>query len=136
MITIKTFDNPVEAHILKSRLESEGIHCYLFDENIVTLNPLYNQMTGGIKLNIMESDISKANEILTEIEKTPFTDENDEQIICPNCKSKNLYGGFRSMKGAKAIFSWIAALILMVLPIYYESVYRCKDCDIEFKPDA
>ena len=88
MITIKTFDNPVEAHILKSRLESEGIHCYLFDENIVTLNPLYNQMTGGIKLNIMESDISKANEILTEIEKTPLQMKMMSKLYVPTVNQK------------------------------------------------
>lgn len=40
LITIKTFDNYFEANLLKSKLESENIVCYLFDETLVTLNPL------------------------------------------------------------------------------------------------
>jgi hypothetical protein len=29
--------------------------CHLFDENMVTLNPLYNITVGGIKLKVEES---------------------------------------------------------------------------------
>ena len=50
LITVKVFDSGIEAHILKARLESENIPCFIFDENIVTLNPLFNFAVGGIKL--------------------------------------------------------------------------------------
>jgi hypothetical protein len=50
MITIKTFDNPVEAHILKSRLESEGIHCYLFDENMLFPLKSWTSYAADLKL--------------------------------------------------------------------------------------
>lgn len=32
MVTLKTFDNLVDAHLLKTKLESEGVTCFLFDE--------------------------------------------------------------------------------------------------------
>ncbi len=34
LITIHRCETSVEAHLLKSKLESEGITCYIFDENI------------------------------------------------------------------------------------------------------
>jgi len=40
LVTLKTFDNSIEAHLLKVKLESEGIRCFIFDENIVSMNPI------------------------------------------------------------------------------------------------
>ncbi len=130
--TIKTFDNPINAHILKTRLESEGIECYLFDENISTLNPLFNISVGGIKLNIKNTDRDKAQAIIQEIEGNDLLDEEDHTIYCPKCNSKHLYAGFKSMKDFKGIMSAIIAFVFMVFPIYFKTVYRCKDCGFEF----
>ena len=74
-ITLKTFDNPIDAHLLKTKLESEGIVVYLFDENINSINPLYNIATGGIKLNIAEQDLDRAVEVLREIDAAAYVDE-------------------------------------------------------------
>ena len=133
LITLKTFDNSIDAHILKARLENEGIDCYLFDENIVSLNPLYNITVGGIKLKINETNLCKAQEIILEIENTPLTNQKEEVIHCPNCHSTNLYLNHRSMKGISGILSAILAFILSIFPIYFKTVYRCKDCNFEFK---
>ena len=134
-ITIKTFDNPIDAHLLRSKLESEGVRCFLFDENIVGLNPLYNVTVGGIKLKINEDDSDKVKAILAEIENSPFTDEYDEVISCPKCQSKDIIAGFKSMKGIRGIISAIVSFVLMVLPVYHDSVYRCRNCETEFKKD-
>ena len=70
MITFRVFNTPIEAHMLKTKLESEGIPCFLQDEHIVSINPLYNYAVGGIKLNIWESDQEEAEKILEHIEQT------------------------------------------------------------------
>ena len=123
LITIRTFDNSIEAHMVKSKLESENIMCFLFDENIVGLNPL--------KIN--ESDIQKATEIIEETEKTALTNDQGEIIKCPNCASEEIISGFKSMKGSKGILSAIISFLFMVFPIYYKTVYKCKNCGNEFK---
>lgn len=135
LTTIKTFDNPMEAHIVKSRLESEGITCFLFDEHMVSLNPLYNVTVGGIKLKINHSDYEKARTILVEVEQSPVLDDSNHEISCPNCASNDLINGYKSMKGSTGFFSAIISLLLMVFPIYYKTVYKCKSCDTEFRPD-
>lgn len=133
LITLRTFDNATTAHIQKSRLESEGIECYLFDENMSTLNLAYVIALGGIKLNIKSTDIEKAECILKEIEETHITDEDDKIISCPNCSSTELDTGVKSMKGIKGLLSAIMSFSLMTFPIYYKTVVKCKDCGCEFK---
>ncbi|MES2274697.1 MAG: DUF2007 domain-containing protein [Bacteroidota bacterium] len=66
IITFQTFYDPMLAHIIRARLESNGIPCFISDENTIGANPFYNQAIGGIKLNIFEHDIEKANAILAD----------------------------------------------------------------------
>lgn len=133
LVTLQVFDNPIDAHVLKSKLESEGIQSVLFDENMVSLNPLFNITVGGIKLKISDTDLEQAQELLHTLNKTPHTDENDQEIKCPKCDSKELYTGFKSMKGIKGIFSAFVSFLLAVFPIYYKTVYKCKNCGEEFR---
>lgn len=132
MITLKTFDNSIDAHLLKTKLESEGISCFLFDENIVSLDPLYNMAVGGIKLRIAETDQEKAIQIIRQIETTNYTNEQNKAVVCQRCASENI-GYFRSFRGAKGILSVLSLLVFLVYPIYFKYVYKCKDCGHEFK---
>ena len=133
LVTLKTFESAIDAHILRSKLSSEGITAFIFDENIMTLNPLYNIMVGGIKLKVSEADLEKATEIVHSIDGEPLRNEHDKVIACPDCHSTNLYAGFRSMKGAAGILSAILSLFLGAYPLYYKTLYRCKDCGREFQ---
>ncbi len=56
LVTVQTFDNAIDVALLKSKLESEGVICYVFDEYTVTINPLLSNGIGGIKLKINEND--------------------------------------------------------------------------------
>lgn len=132
-ILIKTFDDAISAHILRNKLEGEGIDCVIQDEHIVTLNPLFNFAVGGVKLKVYEDDVPRALEIIQELEGTPLTNEKDQPIQCPNCASTDLYSNFKSMKGVKGVISTIVSFVLTVFPIYVNTVYRCKKCQTEFK---
>ncbi|MCL4639271.1 MULTISPECIES: putative signal transducing protein [Olivibacter] len=134
-VTVKVFDNPVEAHLLKTKLESEGIPCFLQDEHIVSLNPLYNYAVGGIKLVIHASDAEAASSIIKEIDNRPLLTEDNRQLVCPQCGSVELYANYKSMKGAKGFLSAILSFLMGVFPIYYRNVYKCKACENEFKAD-
>jgi hypothetical protein len=65
IIVFKTFDNPFEANIIKTRLEANGIECFLSNENLKTLAPIFNTSTGGVRLHIFEHDFDKVTEILS-----------------------------------------------------------------------
>jgi hypothetical protein len=132
LITLKTFDNSIDANMLRCQLELEGIQSYLKDENTITTNPLYNIALGGIKLQVIEQDYPKANAYLAELENTPYTNQNNEIISCPSCKSTNIHAGFASYKNITGILSLLTAFVFMIFPFYNKKVYKCKECDNEF----
>ncbi len=133
LITIYTFENSVEAHLLKSKLESEDIPCFLFDENISTVMPLYSLATGGIKLKVRQEHFEIAEGITQAYLSQPLIDENEEILKCPRCKSSNLYYGFKSFKGLAGIVSIAISFLMMIYPVHLNTVKRCKDCGTEFK---
>lgn len=132
-ITLRTFDNSIETHILKSKLESEGIRCYIFDEHIVTMNPLFNQTVGGIKLRIAATDLERAQVILNQIDEVEVKSEDGTIVNCPKCGSNSYYSGYKSMKGTKGILSIVISFLFLVFPVYFKTLKKCKSCGHEFK---
>ena len=133
LITLQTFESPIDAHLLKSTLESEGITCVIFDENVVGLNPLYNVAVGGIKLKVVETDITKAIEILEATTNTALTNDKGEVITCPNCQSEKIYTGIKSMKGLCGVIYLFISFVIALFPVSSKTIYRCKVCTTEFK---
>lgn len=62
LVTIATFSHLVEANLSKAKLQSEGTWCFIADEHMV--NWLYSNTMGGVRLQVMESDVQKAIRIL------------------------------------------------------------------------
>ncbi|MFC0875516.1 DUF2007 domain-containing protein [Saccharicrinis sp. FJH2] len=73
--TIHISNMPVECHILKGRLESEGIECYIFDENLVWVHPFRSVAIGGVKLKVPEDQYDKAKQVLQAIQDVNLVDE-------------------------------------------------------------
>jgi hypothetical protein len=64
LITIITFDFPHEAHMAKTRLESEGFEIFLKDELTVQVDNFISNAVGGVKLQVFEEDAEAAIKIL------------------------------------------------------------------------
>ena len=64
--TIISFTYPLEAHIAKGRLESEGIEVFIKDELTAQVNNFYSNAIGGVKLLVKDSDYENAYRILIE----------------------------------------------------------------------
>ncbi len=62
-ITIATFMHPFQAHLAKTKLESEGIDVLIQDELTAQI---YSTAIGGVKLQVEESNVEKATQILKE----------------------------------------------------------------------
>lgn len=132
LITIRTFNTSAEAHIFMAQLENEGIRCFLFDENTVTINPLYNYTIGGVKLKIDEKDLTLAKEIYDANSATHYTNESGDKITCPKCNSSAVYSGISQTKGWRAILGVIVLLVLSIVPSYRKTGYQCKSCGEQF----
>jgi|SaaInl74LU_5_DNA_1037368.scaffolds.fasta_scaffold00033_36 predicted nucleic-acid-binding Zn-ribbon protein len=131
-ITVATFQSSIEAYILKNHLEGAGITCFIFDEHIVDMNPLYSNAVGGVKVKVRQNDSTLANELIQELNKTPYKDEKDHVVLCPNCGSSEFYTDFNSMRNPGSILAVLTSFLFAVFPIYKKRVNRCKKCDTEF----
>ncbi len=62
--TIATYLHPFQAEVDRQVLEQEGIRTFLADENVVGANWLWSSAVGGVKLQVAESDASRATALL------------------------------------------------------------------------
>lgn len=134
LITVATFSQPTEAHILKGRLEAEGIPCFLGDEHIIAAQPLYSVAVGGVKLQVTEGDAEEALEMLARIQGGTSEYILDDSIelaspsqvyqdvdTCPICESKNI--------SAKGFFGGVLGISLP----FVSQRYGCPDCGYTWK---
>ena len=69
LITVKYADNNIEAQLIKQRLELEGVTCFLKDEHMMSLDPLFNVAMNGIKIQVHEGQAEEAVLILKKLEE-------------------------------------------------------------------
>ena len=69
MKTIATFEKPEEAHLVRMRLEAFGIQAYLQDENITQLGTWRAHAIGGVRLQVADEDVERAQHYLAEESK-------------------------------------------------------------------
>ncbi|MHC5063247.1 MAG: putative signal transducing protein [Planctomycetota bacterium] len=88
MMVIATYPNAPKAHVDRLRLEGEGVHAVVVDENMPTLRPLWVHAFGGVKLCVAEGDRERAKEII-------YAERASKRPFCPNCESTDLRIGLR-----------------------------------------
>ncbi|HBG23667.1 MAG: hypothetical protein A2266_02410 [Bacteroidetes bacterium RIFOXYA12_FULL_40_10] len=109
-----------DANIIKTKLESEEIECFITNENFSTIYPF---LTGGIDIMINEKDLERAKELIS--------DETKKEVVCPNCGSKNVHLGLGKNK-IKKIFLILIAVLSFAPVGNVKSQYKCKDCKTLF----
>jgi hypothetical protein len=87
LVTVATASTPIEANIMKSKLESEGLTCFVADQNMVSINPLYSNAVGGVRVQVRQGDFEKAKEILN------IKSQTLKMVICPECHSNEISHG-------------------------------------------
>lgn len=66
--TVATYDNALDAHMIRGFLESRGIPSQVVDENMVSLYPLISSAFGGVKLMVRRTDLDAAQSLVDEFE--------------------------------------------------------------------
>jgi hypothetical protein len=123
LITVATCSYPAEAYLLQSKLDSEGIWSTVVDAETVTMNWLYSNAIGGVKLKVREEDAPQAKELLqTENDHLSDSLPSDEQDRCPNCSSTRV--GFEKFNRKLAFLTW---LLWVPLP-FWRNKWVCRDC--------
>jgi hypothetical protein len=64
LVTIAIFHSQPEFLLARGRLESAGIECFAYDENMLRIGGWHSHAFGGIKLQVRESEAQDARAIL------------------------------------------------------------------------
>ncbi len=81
-VTVATVWKPAQAHILRSRLEAEGIHVFLADEETITMDWLLSNAIDGVKVQVPSKDVERARQVLADRlgpEALEPADKDDEE---------------------------------------------------------
>jgi len=134
-ITVARFSHPVEAHLARTRLECEGIVCVVADEYLVRVDWLLSNAVGGVKLMVPAWELARAREALRPrpylvdvADLNACRDENDEELICPRCRSYDVY--FHRFDRRVASLFWLFAGFIVP---WRSHKWVCKECGYEWK---
>lgn len=130
LITLKSFDASMDAHLLKSKLEFNNIRCYLKDEYTAESNHLYSNAIGGIKLQINEKDLEAAKLVMREMGIQIA--QNAENISCPSCQSPTVQKGATVVLKSKGIKRELHQFFSGILPFMYKKTFLCVNCGQQF----
>lgn len=134
LVTVETFSTPWEAQIARARLETEGIHSVIADENFVRLYWALSSALGGVKLQVREEDVSRAAEMLRNREPIPeiylVTEEDAAQPRCPGCRSDNL--DFERWSRLGFFGSWVILGVPLPIP---RRRWICRNCGEDWKEE-
>lgn len=70
--TVAHYYDPIEAHIARGLLASQGIDAHLGDEHLALANWEWRLAVGGVKLRVPSEQAQRANEILRAAENGEY----------------------------------------------------------------
>ncbi|PWG05736.1 putative signal transducing protein [Polaribacter aquimarinus] len=118
---LAVFEYSTEAHVIKSKLDSEGFKTMLMDEKTIDTDPLVSNAIGGVKLLVHNNDFEKAATIYNAI-RSYQKDKNGNDISCPKCKSNRILVAEASRKN----------FFYMLFPFFEKRKYICNNCKTIF----
>ena len=118
---LAVFNYSTEAHVTKSRLDSDGFKTMLMDETTIDTDPLVSNAIGGVKLLVHKNDFDKAAEIYNEI-RDYQKDKNGNDISCPTCNSIRILVAPAQRKN----------VFYMLFPFFEKTRHICNDCKTVF----
>lgn len=118
---LAVFEYSTEAHVTKSKLDSEGLQTLLMDEKTIDTDPLVSNAIGGVKLLVHNNDFEKAATIYNEI-RAYQKDKNGNAISCPKCSSKRILIAPIQRKN----------VFFMLFPFFEKTRHICNDCKTIF----
>ncbi|MFT6755804.1 MAG: hypothetical protein ACJAV9_001292 [Urechidicola sp.] len=119
--TLAVFDYTIEAKLVKSKLDSEGIRTQLLDEKTIDSDPLISQTIRVVKLQVHNEDVDKALKIYNDIREYK-TFKNGDEIHCPKCNSTRILDVSAKRKN----------IFYMLFPFFEKSRSICNDCKTVF----
>lgn len=129
LILLRTFPNPVEAHILKAKLEGEGIQVFLHDENMIAM---YSVATHGVKVMINDFDADRALKVM-KMMKEDEESHYEDYTVCPYCQHKNPNPPYDEKP---SFLTMLLMIFAIATPVKEIKKYKCPNCGRKYKQES
>ncbi len=70
VVTLKNYETMVDATIDQEVLKQNGIECFIGNQQLVQLYPMFSDIDEGLKIVVFEEDVEKALALLEEYHST------------------------------------------------------------------
>src|SRR5208337_816238 len=140
-VTIAKFLSLGEAKLAQGKLVSAGISAFVCDENMHALNWHIGMALGGIRLQVPDSQVVRALEVLDDFEpeepgagqtaEDADDDDTEEVACCPECESLEI----REVNEAtpRQIALWSAAIPFPEPAVESSRRWRCLMCGYHWR---
>lgn len=137
LITIASYTEPWEAHIVRGRMEAEGIPATLAHDQHVSLDWPLATALGGVKVQVPPAFAEQALGVEADYRSGAYIDAlkashpDTEGIQCPECGSEN-YRNHASLS-----LTILALMSLGIASIIFPPATRrrsCRDCRHRWTP--
>ena len=140
VIFLESYYEPMAANLARTRLEAAGIPCFLSNEHLVSIMPLYSPITGGVRLHVHQRNAAAALEVLTTVTVPLATGPDEDSFAadapdpvaprCPECGSPDVAFG-AATRNTYGFWSGLLSVLLR-FPVRGKR-FHCFHCGHEFK---
>ncbi|MBT4762366.1 MAG: hypothetical protein HOO06_11760 [Bdellovibrionaceae bacterium] len=120
-VLLKAFLTHTEAALLQSFLEYHGIDSEMRDTHINSIQHLYSNFTGGIKIFVLESQLEEAKRIIEE------ADQNEIELSQENLPQELKESSEKEGPSPVRLKNRILVLMLYVIPILISLIFYFKE---------
>lgn len=130
---VATFSTLGEAEAAKSALHAAGIESWIADENMVSVDWMYSNAVGGVKLVVADEDAGEAEAVLANAasseEETPPQAPEIAEPHCPRCGATEIYHIHWRRLRAISLLGFFAAIIVVPLWLVLPK-WQCDRCSL------
>jgi hypothetical protein len=129
LVTVKSCNTAVDAHVLMGLLRDNGVESFLADEAHMSWQPYATYALGGVKVQVRGGDVEKALEILASPLDGEAGQEVDDEtpgfdLKCPQCGSRMVH-----RKSSFNFFLFLMALSGFGVRQKSSNTMVCEVCD-------
>ena len=107
-VTVAHYHDPIEAHIARGLLASQGIDAHLGDEHLALANWEWRLAVGGVKLRVPQEQAQHARNILHAAESGEYVLDEEEDADDPQA----LQPPYRESWSSR--LAWVALMLFSV----------------------
>ncbi|MYM63038.1 DUF2007 domain-containing protein [Pseudomaricurvus sp. HS19] len=132
LVTVGRYSFPYEAHLHKGLLEAAYIPAFIADEHTISMDWLYSNALGGVRLQVPAAYAEQARAVLAEVEEqhcaapaavADVDADEPEYPACPRCGSQATSYYRVGRRAAFLAFLWLN------FPLFpTRDGYRCNSC--------